>query len=241
MKTFFLDAIFNSSVWWSPVHELTGTKADTQPRTVEPKSWRRHKQLCRGNKTGWGTAKLKTMRLPKKRQCHSLEKHHGKSEHSNETKGFNPATARPLAGRMIVPDVLRKLMCRSTKKPGEVEQWKRHGQPRKLTSDKTHLTWESVGNSGAWWRFLWSCHSANTVGLLVPICGLLNGENYRQILILHAIPSERHLICLMTRTRTPNIQPMLQSHWVLHFLVLQSMICGLCLARFVKWKQPEWK
>jgi hypothetical protein len=36
---------------------------------------------------------------------------------------------------------------------------------------------------------VWECISANGVGDLVRINGLLNGEKYRQILIHHAIPS----------------------------------------------------
>ncbi|MBN3274473.1 TCB2 transposase, partial [Polyodon spathula] len=41
---------------------------------------------------------------------------------------------------------------------------------------------------------VWGCISANGVGDLVRINGLLNAEKYRQILIHHAIPSGRHLI-----------------------------------------------
>lgn len=52
---------------------------------------------------------------------------------------------------------------------------------------------------------VWSFISANGVGELVRINGLLNAEKYRQILIHHAIPSWRHLIvpkliCSMTMT-----------------------------------------
>ena len=41
---------------------------------------------------------------------------------------------------------------------------------------------------------VWGCISANGVGDLVRINGVLNAEKYRQILIHHAIPSGRRMI-----------------------------------------------
>ena len=41
---------------------------------------------------------------------------------------------------------------------------------------------------------VWGCISANGVGDLVRINGILNAEKYRQILIHHAIPSGRRMI-----------------------------------------------
>ena len=41
---------------------------------------------------------------------------------------------------------------------------------------------------------VWGCISANGVGDLVRINGVLNDETYRQILIHHAIPPGRHVI-----------------------------------------------
>ena len=66
---------------------------------------------------------------------------------------------------------------------------------------------QATGKHGGGSLQVWGCISANGVGDLVRINGILNAEKYRQILIHHAIPSGRRVIgtkCILQRPQTYN-------------------------------------
>ena len=106
--------------------------------------------------------------------------HYGKTDYSNKTQGSYTASARSLPDKDFKGDWGFKMFCSSS-----YEEAQRNGQRatgQRYNNDCLRATVKHGGGS----LQVWGCISANGVGDLVRINGVLNTEKYRQILIHHA-------------------------------------------------------